>query len=84
LHIKLAIFVLSVSKVDALAFFFLCRKELLRAIDVRLSALKQDLVTACARASSAGFNPDSVSELVLFADHFGANRLRYDWNLTSS
>nr|BAC16511.1 COP1-interacting protein 7 (CIP7)-like [Oryza sativa Japonica Group]BAC21482.1 COP1-interacting protein 7 (CIP7)-like [Oryza sativa Japonica Group] len=50
-------------------------KELLRAIDVRLSALKQDLVTACARASSAGFNPDSVSELVLFADHFGANRL---------
>uniref|UniRef100_A0A0E0EEC5 Uncharacterized protein n=1 Tax=Oryza meridionalis TaxID=40149 RepID=A0A0E0EEC5_9ORYZ len=51
------------------------KKELLRAIDVRLSALKQDLVTACARASSAGFNPDSVSELVLFADHFGANRL---------
>uniref|UniRef100_A0A0E0LNB5 Uncharacterized protein n=1 Tax=Oryza punctata TaxID=4537 RepID=A0A0E0LNB5_ORYPU len=50
-------------------------KELLRAIDVRLSALKQDLVTACARASSAGFNPDSVSELVLFADHFGASRL---------
>uniref|UniRef100_A0A0E0AMN8 Uncharacterized protein n=1 Tax=Oryza glumipatula TaxID=40148 RepID=A0A0E0AMN8_9ORYZ len=51
------------------------KKELLRAIDVRLSALKQDLVTACARASSAGFNPDTVSELVLFADHFGANRL---------
>ncbi|KAG8079735.1 hypothetical protein GUJ93_ZPchr0007g6203 [Zizania palustris] len=51
------------------------KKELLRAIDIRLSALKQDLVTACARASSAGFNPDSVSELVLFADHFGANRL---------
>ncbi|XP_040381701.1 uncharacterized protein LOC102709758 [Oryza brachyantha] len=51
------------------------KKELLRAIDVRLSALKQDLVTACARASSAGFHPDSVSELVLFAEHFGANRL---------
>uniref|UniRef100_A0A0D9X1H1 Uncharacterized protein n=1 Tax=Leersia perrieri TaxID=77586 RepID=A0A0D9X1H1_9ORYZ len=51
------------------------KKELLRAIDVRLSALKQDLVTACARASSAGFSPDSVSELVLFADHFGAKRL---------
>ncbi|KAG8099372.1 hypothetical protein GUJ93_ZPchr0013g33765 [Zizania palustris] len=51
------------------------KKELLRAIDVRLSALKQDLVMACARASSAGFNPDSVSELVLFADHFGSNRL---------
>ncbi|KQK15129.1 uncharacterized protein LOC100830570 isoform X1 [Brachypodium distachyon] len=51
------------------------KKELLRAIDVRISALKQDLVTSCARASSAGFNHDSVSELLLFADHFGANRL---------
>ncbi|CAM0906752.1 unnamed protein product [Alopecurus aequalis] len=51
------------------------KKELLRAIDVRLSALKQDLVTSCARASSAGFSQDSVSELLLFADHFGANRL---------
>ncbi|TVU37929.1 hypothetical protein EJB05_11273 [Eragrostis curvula] len=51
------------------------KKELLRAIDVRLSALKQDLATACSRASSAGFNPNSVSELLLFANHFGANRL---------
>ncbi|KAJ6818184.1 putative GPI-anchored adhesin-like protein PGA55 isoform X2 [Iris pallida] len=51
------------------------KKELLRAIDVRLSALKQDLVTACARASAAGFTLDTVSELVLFADRFGAIRL---------
>ncbi|KXG36684.1 uncharacterized protein LOC8079186 [Sorghum bicolor] len=51
------------------------KKELLRAIDVRLSALKQDLAAACSRASSAGFNPNSVSELVLFANHFGASRL---------
>ncbi|WVZ66678.1 hypothetical protein U9M48_015867 [Paspalum notatum var. saurae] len=51
------------------------KKELLRAIDVRLSALKQDLAAACSRASSAGFNPNSVSELLLFANHFGANRL---------
>ncbi|XP_062186855.1 COP1-interacting protein 7-like [Phragmites australis] len=51
------------------------KKELLRAIDVRLSSLKQDLATACSRASSAGFNPSSVSELLLFANHFGANRL---------
>ncbi|KAL6656960.1 hypothetical protein ACP70R_004740 [Stipagrostis hirtigluma subsp. patula] len=51
------------------------KKELLRAIDVRLSALKQDLATACSRASSAGFNPNSVSELLHFANHFGANRL---------
>ncbi|CAB4302728.1 unnamed protein product [Prunus armeniaca] len=51
------------------------KKELLRAIDVRLVAVRQDLTTACARASAAGFNPDTVSELQLFADQFGAHRL---------
>ncbi|XP_066391229.1 COP1-interacting protein 7-like isoform X2 [Miscanthus floridulus] len=51
------------------------KKELLRAIDVRLSALKQDLAAACSRASSAGFNPNSVSELLLFANHFGGSQL---------
>ncbi|KAH9617291.1 hypothetical protein KSS87_002504 [Heliosperma pusillum] len=51
------------------------KKELLRAIDVRLSAVKQDLVRACSRASAAGFNPETVSELQSFADHFGAHRL---------
>ncbi|KAL3618165.1 hypothetical protein CASFOL_038486 [Castilleja foliolosa] len=51
------------------------KKELLRAIDVRLNAVKQDLSTACARAASAGFNIDSVSELQMFADRFGAHRL---------
>ncbi|XP_042967787.1 uncharacterized protein LOC122300892 isoform X3 [Carya illinoinensis] len=51
------------------------RKELLRAIDVRLLAVRQDLTSACTRASAAGFNPDSVSELQHFADQFGAHRL---------
>ncbi|KAJ8448275.1 hypothetical protein Cgig2_025199 [Carnegiea gigantea] len=51
------------------------KKELLRAIDVRLGAVKQDLMTACSRAFAAGFCPDSVSELQLFADRFGAPRL---------
>lgn len=55
---------------------FSYRKELLRAIDVRLVAVRQDLTTACARASAAGFNPSTVSELQLFADHFGAHRLK--------
>ncbi|KAF2323655.1 hypothetical protein GH714_036486 [Hevea brasiliensis] len=31
--------------------------------------------TALARASAAGFNPDTVSELQHFSDHFGAHRL---------
>ncbi|ONK75130.1 uncharacterized protein A4U43_C03F13680 [Asparagus officinalis] len=51
------------------------KKELLRAIDLRLTAVKQDLATACARASAAGFTLDTASELLLFADHFGAPRL---------
>lgn len=51
------------------------KKELLRAIDVRLVAVRQDLTTAYARAASAGFNPETVSELQNFADWFGANRL---------
>ncbi|MED6206175.1 hypothetical protein PIB30_024472 [Stylosanthes scabra] len=51
------------------------KKELLRAIDVRLAAVRQDLTTAFARASAAGFNPDIVSDLKHFADQFGAHRL---------
>uniref|UniRef100_A0A1J3JE87 COP1-interacting protein 7 n=1 Tax=Noccaea caerulescens TaxID=107243 RepID=A0A1J3JE87_NOCCA len=51
------------------------KKELLRAIDLRLAAVKQDLATACNRALAAGFNPITVSELSQFADQFGANRL---------
>ncbi|XP_021637706.2 uncharacterized protein LOC110633425 isoform X2 [Hevea brasiliensis] len=51
------------------------KKELLRAIDVRLTAVKQDLTTSLAHASAAGFNPDTVSELQLFSDCFGAHRL---------
>lgn len=54
----------------------LLRKELLRAIDLRLVTVKQDLSAACARALAAGFTPDNVSELLLFADRFGAHRLR--------
>ncbi|KAI4329054.1 hypothetical protein L6164_021359 [Bauhinia variegata] len=51
------------------------KKELLRAIDVRLTAVRQDLTAACARASAAGFNPDTVSELQHFANRFGAHHL---------
>lgn len=52
------------------------RKELLRAIDVRLVAVRQDLNMAYARAAAAGFNPETVSELQHFADQFGAHRLK--------
>lgn len=62
--------------VHVLIIYHPCRKELLRAIDVRLVAVQQDLSTACARANAAGFNIDSVSELQMFADKFGAHRLK--------
>ncbi|KAK4726460.1 hypothetical protein R3W88_031377 [Solanum pinnatisectum] len=51
------------------------KKELLRAIDVRLTAVRQDLSTASSRAAAAGFNLDTVSELRMFTDQFGAHRL---------
>ncbi|KAJ0264030.1 GPI-anchored adhesin-like protein [Hirschfeldia incana] len=51
------------------------KKELLRAIDLRLAAVRQDLEAACNRATAAGFNPITVPELNQFADRFGANRL---------
>lgn len=50
-------------------------KELLRAIDVRLSAVRQDLTTAYANASASGFNPYTVSQLKHFAHQFRAHRL---------
>ncbi|KAL9368729.1 hypothetical protein Peur_039928 [Populus x canadensis] len=51
------------------------KKELLRAIDVRLAAVREDLATAYANASATGFNVDTVPDLQHFADRFGAHRL---------
>ncbi|KAF3792272.1 hypothetical protein EJ110_NYTH00380 [Nymphaea thermarum] len=51
------------------------KRELLRAIDVRLLAVQQDLNMACARAAAAGFTLENVSELLLFAERFRAHRL---------
>lgn len=52
------------------------RKELLRAIDVRLAAVQQDLLRAYARAAAAGFNSVTVPELQMFSECFGAHRLK--------
>ncbi|VFQ98639.1 unnamed protein product [Cuscuta campestris] len=54
---------------------FSYRKELLRAIDVRLATVQQDLMIACSRATAAGFNLDTVAKLQMFSDQFGAHRL---------
>ena len=34
---------------------------------------------AYARASIAGYEKSHIDDLVMFADAFGASRLRYDW-----
>ncbi|XP_013744594.1 COP1-interacting protein 7-like isoform X1 [Brassica napus] len=51
------------------------KKELSRAIDLRLEAIKKDLTTAIAQASANGFDPQTVSDLQRFADTFGAHPL---------
>ncbi|XP_010428120.1 PREDICTED: uncharacterized protein LOC104712842 [Camelina sativa] len=51
------------------------KKELLRAIDLRLEAIKKDLTMSISHASASGFNPHTVSELQQFADKFGAHQL---------
>ncbi|KAF6146719.1 hypothetical protein GIB67_009005 [Kingdonia uniflora] len=52
------------------------KKELLRIMDARLVTVRQNLTRACARALALGFAPDTVSELQLFADRFGAHQLK--------
>ncbi|KAL0694713.1 hypothetical protein Bca4012_061893 [Brassica carinata] len=51
------------------------KKELSRAIDLRLEAIKKDLTTAISQASANGFDPQTVSDLQRFADTFGAHHL---------
>ncbi|XP_048638352.1 COP1-interacting protein 7-like isoform X2 [Brassica napus] len=51
------------------------KKELSRAIDLRLEAIKKDLTTAIVQASANGFDPQTVSDLQRFADTFGAHPL---------
>ncbi|KAG7586786.1 hypothetical protein ISN45_Aa02g020500 [Arabidopsis thaliana x Arabidopsis arenosa] len=51
------------------------KKELLRAIDLRLEAIIKDLTTSISHASASGFDPHTVSELQQFADRFGAYHL---------
>lgn len=51
------------------------KRELLRAMDVRLIALKQEQDLAFSRAAAAGFDTNKMADLMTFAEHFGAHRL---------
>lgn len=52
------------------------QRELLRAIDVRLMALQQELSMSFARSAAAGFAIENMADLMIFAEQFGATRLR--------
>ncbi|XP_020695058.1 uncharacterized protein LOC110108662 [Dendrobium catenatum] len=52
------------------------KNELLRALDLRLAALKEELTSAFNRASGATCFSNQISDLASFAQHFGATELR--------
>ncbi|KAI5055442.1 hypothetical protein GOP47_0028963 [Adiantum capillus-veneris] len=52
------------------------KQRLLRALDARRMMLQKEQGMAFARALAAGFNLENMDDLVLFAECFGANRLR--------
>lgn len=53
------------------------RNELLRAVDLRLTALKDELALAFDRATGARCSTKDISDLENFAHHFGAKDIRY-------
>lgn len=52
------------------------RVRLQRVLDNRKAVLCKEQAMAYARALVAGFDLDSVDDLICFADAFGASRLR--------
>ena len=53
------------------------RNELLRAVDLRLTALRDEIAAAFNQATGARCSTKDISDLENFAHHFGAKEIRY-------
>lgn len=53
------------------------RIQLQRLLETRKAMLRKEQAMAYARALVAGFETENMNDLILFADQFGASRLRY-------
>lgn len=53
------------------------RIRLQRVLETRKALLRKEQAMAYARALAAGFELDNIDDLLVFADAFGASRLRY-------
>jgi hypothetical protein len=51
--------------------------QLQRLLETRRTLLRREQAMAYARGVVAGYEIDSIDDLILFADAFGASRLRY-------
>lgn len=55
----------------------LCRNELLRAVELRLVVLKDELIASLKRAAGATLSVKQISDLAKFSQHFEVRDLRY-------
>lgn len=53
------------------------RNELLRAMDLRLAALRDELASAFCQVTGTSCSPKELTNLQMFSHYFGAMNIRY-------